>query len=170
MTTVRAFMRRSPNDVGVDWEQGIVIRKMLPGDIQQVGEVWLAASIQAHDFVAEEFWRADLQTMTTEILPHPRTEAYVFESAGRIDGFVSLGGSHVGCLFVRPDRQNQGIGAALLGQLADATSIRLVFIICSFLPLIGLLAALLPNVRPRDTTTVVAAPAPSDASAERAGA
>lgn len=44
-----------------------------------------------------------------------------------------------------------GIGAALLGQLADATSIRLVFIVCSFLPLIGLLAAFLPDVRPRHT-------------------
>lgn len=40
-----------------------------------------------------------------------------------------------------------GIGSALLGQLADHTSISFVFTICSFLPLIGLLAAWLPRVR-----------------------
>src|SRR5690606_25896442 len=39
-----------------------------------------------------------------------------------------------------------GIGAAALGRLADATSIEFVFLLCSFLPAIGLLAALLPNI------------------------
>ncbi|WP_425304698.1 MFS transporter [Collimonas fungivorans] len=39
-----------------------------------------------------------------------------------------------------------GIGAAALGQLADMTSIRFVYQVCSFLPLIGLLAAFLPNL------------------------
>jgi FSR family fosmidomycin resistance protein-like MFS transporter len=40
-----------------------------------------------------------------------------------------------------------GIGAAVLGQLADATSIRFVYQVCAFLPAIGLLTVLLPNVR-----------------------
>jgi FSR family fosmidomycin resistance protein-like MFS transporter len=39
-----------------------------------------------------------------------------------------------------------GIGAAVLGRLADATSIEFVYRLCAFLPLIGLLAGLLPNV------------------------
>ena len=40
-----------------------------------------------------------------------------------------------------------GIGSAVLGALADRTSIEHVFYLCSFLPLIGLLTAFLPNVR-----------------------
>ncbi|MCE9560433.1 MAG: MFS transporter [Planctomycetes bacterium] len=40
-----------------------------------------------------------------------------------------------------------GIGAAVLGWLADQTSISYVYKVCSFLPLIGLLTALLPNLR-----------------------
>jgi len=40
-----------------------------------------------------------------------------------------------------------GIGAALLGQLADATSIRTVYQVCAYLPLIGLLTAFLPTIR-----------------------
>jgi FSR family fosmidomycin resistance protein-like MFS transporter len=39
-----------------------------------------------------------------------------------------------------------GIGSALLGKLADSTSIEYVFHICSFLPLIGILTAFLPNI------------------------
>ncbi len=42
-----------------------------------------------------------------------------------------------------------GIGSALLGRLADHTSIAYVFHVCSFLPLIGLLAAFLPEGKPR---------------------
>jgi MFS transporter, FSR family, fosmidomycin resistance protein len=39
-----------------------------------------------------------------------------------------------------------GIGAAALGRLADATSIDFVYHVCAFLPLIGLLTALLPDL------------------------
>jgi FSR family fosmidomycin resistance protein-like MFS transporter len=41
-----------------------------------------------------------------------------------------------------------GIGAAALGVLADWTSITTVYRVCAFLPLIGLLTAFLPNLRP----------------------
>jgi MFS transporter, FSR family, fosmidomycin resistance protein len=45
-----------------------------------------------------------------------------------------------------------GIGAAALGRLADATSIDYVYQICAFLPLLGLLTVLLPNIgRPQGT-------------------
>jgi MFS transporter, FSR family, fosmidomycin resistance protein len=40
-----------------------------------------------------------------------------------------------------------GVGAAVLGRLADLTSIGFVYQVCAFLPAIGLLTALLPNLR-----------------------
>jgi FSR family fosmidomycin resistance protein-like MFS transporter len=40
-----------------------------------------------------------------------------------------------------------GLGAAVLGQLADATSIRFVYEICAYLPAIGILTAFLPDPR-----------------------
>jgi MFS transporter, FSR family, fosmidomycin resistance protein len=40
-----------------------------------------------------------------------------------------------------------GLGAAVLGKLADHTSIAFVYQICSFLPAIGLLAVFLPKMR-----------------------
>jgi FSR family fosmidomycin resistance protein-like MFS transporter len=38
------------------------------------------------------------------------------------------------------------IGAAVLGKLADATSIEFVYRVCAWLPIVGVLAVLLPNV------------------------
>lgn len=43
-----------------------------------------------------------------------------------------------------------GLGAAVLGRLADATSIVFVYRICAYLPLIGLLTGFLPNLGKRD--------------------
>jgi FSR family fosmidomycin resistance protein-like MFS transporter len=39
-----------------------------------------------------------------------------------------------------------GLGAAMLGELADATSISHVYHVCSYLPAIGILAGFLPNI------------------------
>lgn len=43
-----------------------------------------------------------------------------------------------------------GIGAAALGKLADTTSIAFVYHVCAFLPLLGLAAVFLPNLRRND--------------------
>lgn len=40
-----------------------------------------------------------------------------------------------------------GVGSALLGWLADKTSIEYIFRICAFLPLIGILTGFLPNLK-----------------------
>jgi FSR family fosmidomycin resistance protein-like MFS transporter len=60
-----------------------------------------------------------------------------------------------------------GLGAALLGQLADATSIELVFKVCSFLPAIGLLTWFLPNMEPGFQISNPKAPIPNPESQRR---
>ncbi len=47
-----------------------------------------------------------------------------------------------------------GLAAALLGMLADATSIGFVFHICAFLPLIGMITWFLPNLKRRKETKI----------------
>ena len=42
-----------------------------------------------------------------------------------------------------------GIGAAVLGEVADLTSLTFVYQVCAFLPAIGLLTYFLPNIRSR---------------------
>jgi FSR family fosmidomycin resistance protein-like MFS transporter len=51
-----------------------------------------------------------------------------------------------------------GIGAAMLGAIADRTSIGFVYQICAFLPAIGLLGALLPNPRAGPEVAAIAKP------------
>jgi MFS transporter, FSR family, fosmidomycin resistance protein len=45
-----------------------------------------------------------------------------------------------------------GIGAAVLGKLADATSVIYVYKVCAYLPAIGLLTGFLPNLERKDTS------------------
>jgi FSR family fosmidomycin resistance protein-like MFS transporter len=45
-----------------------------------------------------------------------------------------------------------GLGSAVLGYIADKTSIEYVYIISSYLPLIGVLAYFLPNIQKKRTT------------------
>ena len=47
-----------------------------------------------------------------------------------------------------------GIGAALLGKLADVTSITFVYHVCAYLPVIGLLTAFLPDLERRKPIAV----------------
>jgi FSR family fosmidomycin resistance protein-like MFS transporter len=56
-----------------------------------------------------------------------------------------------------------GIGAIGLGILADHTSIRLVYHLCSYLPLTGLLAAFLPDLREKRPGSGAAAPGKAEA-------
>jgi FSR family fosmidomycin resistance protein-like MFS transporter len=48
-----------------------------------------------------------------------------------------------------------GLGAAVLGRLADMTNINFVYHVCSFLPLIGLLTAFLPNLEKEKRSTLI---------------
>lgn len=47
-----------------------------------------------------------------------------------------------------------GVGAALLGKLADLTNLNYVYHLCSFLPAIGILTAFLPNLEPAKPNTL----------------
>ena len=92
---------------------------MTNDDVEAVGRIWLAASLQAHDFVPAEFWHADHKVMTTELLPD--AHGYVHETDGEIDGFVVMGSGKrancMGALFVRPESQGQGIGTQLVDHV-----------------------------------------------------
>jgi putative acetyltransferase len=92
-----------------------MIRQMTSDDIARVGDVWLGASIQAHGFVPADFWRSNYRLMTEELLP--QAECYVHVTGGKIDGFSTVAGDFVHCLFVEPESQRLGIGAALLSHL-----------------------------------------------------
>ena len=100
------------------------------------------------------FWTAVLSVVIGLILAsaHP---AIIVYAQSLLPGRVGM----VAGLFFGLAFGVAGIGAALLGKLADATSITFVYRVCAFLPAIGLLAAFLPemskpNAQPRQKKQV----------------
>jgi MFS transporter, FSR family, fosmidomycin resistance protein len=89
---------------------------------------------------ADAFWTTVLAVVAGFILASAFSAILVYAQL-LIPGRVGL----VSGLFFGFAFGMAGIGSAVLGSLADATSINTVFTVCSFLPLLGLLCAFLPR-------------------------
>ena len=92
-----------------------MIRELRKEDIPRVSEIWLQASIVAHSFIPEDFWRSRLSEMQEVYLPN--ASGYVHESDKHIDGFAVWQDCFIHCLFVDPIKQNKGIGTMLLNEI-----------------------------------------------------
>ena len=91
-----------------------MIRKLRRDDLDRTAEIWLDANLQAHDFIAPEYWK-DNQEPVKKLLP--QAEVYVYESGGEILGFVGLDGAYIEGIFVAGKAQSNGIGKSLLDFL-----------------------------------------------------
>lgn len=91
-----------------------MIRPYHPTDSDAVLDLWLKASILAHDFVPETFWREQLPAMRDLYLP--QAETLVLEEKGHVLGFASLHEQRLAALFVSPDAQGRGLGRRLLDE------------------------------------------------------
>lgn len=89
---------------------------------------------------ANLFWTGVLSAVIGVILASAFSAILVYAQE-LVPGKVGL----IGGLFFGLAFGMGGIGAAVLGRLADQTSIGHVFHLCAFLPLLGMLTAFLPN-------------------------
>lgn len=89
-----------------------MIRAAKPEDDEAITDLWLLASLQAHDFIPAACWWQQQESLRARYLP--TSEVWVCERAQEIQGFVALVDNYLAALFVRPDCQQQGIGCALL--------------------------------------------------------
>jgi FSR family fosmidomycin resistance protein-like MFS transporter len=89
------------------------------------------------------FWTAVLSVVIGLILSSAFTAILVFAQE-LVPGKVGM----IAGLFFGLAFGMGGLGSAVLGRLADVTSIRFVYQVCAYLPLIGLLAGFLPNLEP----------------------
>ncbi len=89
-----------------------MIREYSAADTETVLNIWLTASIEAHNFMAPEFWESQVGNMRDIYLPASQT--YVFQVDGEVRGFYSLYEGILAAIFVCPELQGSGIGKQLM--------------------------------------------------------
>ncbi|MEZ8917018.1 N-acetyltransferase [Vibrio lentus] len=89
-----------------------MIREYNPADIEAVLDIWLTASIKAHDFVVPEFWESQVANMRDLYIPASTT--YVYQVDGEVRGFYSLYEGILAAIFVSTEHQGSGIGKQLM--------------------------------------------------------
>jgi putative acetyltransferase len=90
-----------------------MICELRENEIDEVMELWLSVNIDAHDFIHKKYWLDNYDVVKKQYIPLAKT--YVYKENDEIKGFISiLEGSFIGALFVKADRQGQGIGRKLL--------------------------------------------------------
>lgn len=92
-----------------------MIRAFEHRDMERVLDIWLSASIKAHDFIDASYWQSHLEAMRDVYIP--ASETYVIEDQSRVLGFCCLLGNQLAALFVDPDQQGKGLGKQLLGHV-----------------------------------------------------
>ena len=88
-----------------------MIREFEKTDLEEVANIWLDTNMKAHDFISAQYWQNHFQMVKEMFL---QAEIYVYESTGRIQGFVGMNGDYVEGIFVAWEAQSQGIGKRLL--------------------------------------------------------
>lgn len=89
-----------------------MIRTFEPRDMDRLLEIWLSASIKAHDFIDASFWQANIESMRDVYIP--ASETFVIEDSSGVLGFYSLLDNQLAALFVDPAHQGNGFGKQLL--------------------------------------------------------
>lgn len=97
-----------------------MIRKLRKNDIEQVSQIWLNTNIKAHNFINENYWKDNLETVKDLFL---KAEIYVYENdANIIQGFIGLDDNYIEGIFVCENAQSQGIGKQLVDYVKQIRS------------------------------------------------
>ncbi|MCL1940119.1 MAG: GNAT family N-acetyltransferase [Desulfovibrionaceae bacterium] len=89
-------------------------------EIALCADIWLQASILAHDFIAPDFWRNNRNAMKEHYLP--ASTIYAAKKQAVIVGFAAVYQDSLAALFVSPEWWNKGIGSKLLRHAQMAHS------------------------------------------------
>lgn len=95
----------------------IMIRKLQKADIIKVADIWLHTNIKAHNFIHAQYWESNYVLVKEMLL---QVEVYVYESNGKIQGFIGLNGEYIEGIFVCDKSQSQGIGKLLLDFVKES--------------------------------------------------
>lgn len=80
--------------------------------MDDVLDLWLKTSFEAHNFIEKRFWESKIDDMRTIYIPS--SDTHVFSDNGVIKGFFSLYRNTLAALFVAHTYQGNGIGQKLV--------------------------------------------------------
>lgn len=84
---------------------------MQPADLDRLMAIWLTANLEAHSFIAADYWQDNLAAVRQMI---PQAEVYVYQRHEEILGFIGLADDYIAGIFVDRQARGQGIGKQLL--------------------------------------------------------
>lgn len=94
-----------------------IVRRYEPEDLDDVLSSWESATRVAHPFLTEQFLEQERHNIPNVYLPN--AETWVVEQGNRVIGFISLIGSEVGAVFVRPEFHGTGAGRSLMDKAQE---------------------------------------------------
>lgn len=90
-----------------------MIRRLQPGEMDELISIWLASTIQAHPFISESYWYESESIVRNVYIPQSAT--WVYWHQDKMVGFISvLDSLFIGALFVSEPFIGHGIGQALM--------------------------------------------------------
>lgn len=95
----------------------VTIVRASPEQFPRLAQLWLDASLSAHDFIDAAYWIGNKQAMEQQYLP--ASEVYVGLENGEIAGFVAMVDAYLAALFVDPAKQGRGCGRKLLEHVKN---------------------------------------------------
>lgn len=90
-----------------------MIRPLKITDLDMVMQIWLDGNLQAHHFIASEYWQQNYD-FVKQMLPQSKVYVYEDEKSNQIKGFIGLQDEFIAGVFVQRDARAQGIGKQLL--------------------------------------------------------
>ena len=88
------------------------LRPAQESEFEEIGDIWLAASLRAHEFLPSKFWWERQDAL--QRLYQNKAEVWVASAKQQVCGFMALVGSRLVALFVAPEWQSKGVGTQLL--------------------------------------------------------
>jgi len=86
-------------------------------EIKACADIWLQASLAAHDFIPPDFWHEHYEVMKEQYLPG--SDVYLPKLEDTVMGFAAVNPGALAALFVQPTCWGKGVGSRLLRHIQD---------------------------------------------------
>ena len=90
------------------------VRTLQESDINRVADIWLNVNLKTHDFIPAQYWKDNFDLVKDML---SQAEVYVYESNGKIQGFIGSSGGYIEGIFVSDEMQSHGVGKILLDHI-----------------------------------------------------